>query len=490
MEVKRNEQGASGAYRAVAGLTGPQTSGTTWRGLPLVIGWLAWASIALVALAVSAASFTVLLGERSLEALFGEGVFTLNPELQDGFQRLGLSERVILAVDFSFRLVGIAVFSVLGAVIFLRKSRDWMTGLVSLMLVTLGAAWFAPIHVLSESSDAWENVVDALGGGVLSSPYFGRSVPGLLVFLFLCLFPDGRFVPRWAAGLVGAVVLEIVLWTLFPGSPFDVSTWPQALQPLWTLGIPLTGLLSQLYRYWVVSDAAQRRQTRLVVSALILMGAVPALLVVAPDLGEAMPWLTLVTPRVEALYELILLFVLAAVLLMLPFSIAVSVVRYRLWDIRVVINRALVYGALSGLVALVYLAGILVLGEALGRLIGTLPGSNIAVLACTVAVTLLFQPARRRLQAIVDRHFYRRKYDAARTLQSFAERLRDQVDLHALVQELLSVVQQTLQPAHVSLWLRDSSASEATARGAVSHTGSVDGSPRELTDDAPRGGRS
>jgi hypothetical protein len=139
---------------------------------------------------------------------------------------------------------------------------------------------------------------------------------------------------------------------------------------------------------------------------------------------------------------------------LIPVAAGVAILRYRLYDIDVVINRTLVYGTLTVLLAAVYFSGVATTQAIFRALTGQEQQPQLAIVVSTLVIAALFNPLRRRIQAFIDRRFYRRKYDARRTLEAFSAKLRDETDLEALNNELVGVVRETMQPSHVTLWLR------------------------------------
>jgi len=271
------------------------------------------------------------------------------------------------------------------------------------------------------------------------------------VTFLLLLFPDGRLLSRrwrvvaWCAGV--GIAGTFVLDGLQPGpipdypqikNPYGVESGVlDALQALTVLAL-LVGILGSALSL-ILRFRRARGEGRLQMKWLAFAGLVAAVTVPIGSVASDVVG--------DIAYVPIMLSVLG-----LPAATGVAILRYRLYDIDVVINRTLVYGALTATLALTYLGSVLLLELALS---GITEGSGLAVAASTLAVAALFRPARARIQEGVDRRFYRRKYDAQRTLEGFSARLRDQVDLAALSSDLSGVVRETLQPAHVTLWLRE-----------------------------------
>jgi hypothetical protein len=286
---------------------------------------------------------------------------------------------------------------------------------------------------------------------------------GLITYLIL-LFPDGKLPSmRWRplAWLSGAVIILVSLSTaLTPGrlpdlggvrNPFGLEEYPwvaEAAQGV-TLLLPLCILASalSLVLRFVRSGGEEREQIKWLAFAALVSGlgassvVIPSI-ILSNDAGGADPlWMNLLEDA-EALS-------LAGV----PVAVGIAILRYRLYDIDTIINRTLVYATLTASLALVYVGSVVSLQSVLRVLTGQ--ESTLAIVASTLLIAALFNPLRRRVQAFVDRSFYRRKYDARKTLEAFSAKLRDETDLDALNAEFVGAVRETMQPAHVGLWLRD-----------------------------------
>jgi hypothetical protein len=278
-----------------------------------------------------------------------------------------------------------------------------------------------------------------------------------LLGLSLLLFPDGRLPSRrWRPALWLAVIgmaFVVIGYAFRPGpldDPFATVTNPLGIRGTFEAMDAVTGL-GWLFMAVGVAVAAAAMVHRLRRSSgqehqqlkwIALAASVAGILVVADAASFFL--------SVEGISQLRIV-ALGLAFVGFPVAAGVAILRYRLYDIDVVINRTIVYGALTATLAATYLGSVLLLQLALG---GLTSDSSLAIAGSTLAVAAIFRPARTRIQEVVDRRFYRLRYDAARTLESFGSRLRDEVALDSLSSELCIVVSETMQPAHVSLWLR------------------------------------
>jgi hypothetical protein len=360
-------------------------------------------------------------------------------------------------------LLAFAAFMAVGAVIVAHRPGNavgWICSAIGLLTATgVVAAEYAAYVARTRPGSAPGVVLAAW----YNSWWWYPTLALVLVFTPL-LFPTGRLLSaRWrpvaAVAAVGTATI-IALSALQP--TFQDEDHP-IRNPIGLAGVPdpeagalgavlfgllllcsVAAVLSVVLRFRR-SRGVERQQLKWFTYAAALMGAFLLLSdYLFPQSGV-----------VEVLYGLAVALV--------PVAAGVAVLRYRLYDIDRLVNRTLVYGALTALLGAVYAGAVLVLGQLFGGVGGDPP--SLAVAGATLAVAALFQPARRRIQAVVDRRFNRRRYDAAETIQAFSTRLRDQIDLDTLSAELLAVVDQTMEPTRVSLWLRPSThRAPATAR--------------------------
>src|ERR671910_265195 len=412
----------------------------TLRGRWLLPDRVAWVAVAITALAIILFSIpssfehyqsvctaaSEVCAERAVDQATPEGVRALGD--------IGLSLRsyalLNVVVDKVFQLVWFA----LGALIFWRRSDDLMAVLVSVFLVSFGPVAVDPTaaNTLVSSQPAWW------------LPVHGVQIVGTVCsVLFFFLFPSGRFVPHWTRWLAVAFIVNDVPDVLFP-ELYSRSPSLETVSYLVFLGILVSMVWSQIYRFRRVSSPAQRQQTKWVVFGLTLgvAGTFPSQLPVDLSLVGGDTPLTLLLLNVG----------FALSFMLIPLSIGVAVLRSHLFDIDVVINRTLVYGSLTATLVALYFGGIVLLQQLFMAL--TSEQSTLAVVASTLLIAALFTPLRRRIQSFIDKRFYRRKYDARKTLEAFSQQLRNETDLKALRGDLVGVVRETMQPAHVSLWIR------------------------------------
>jgi hypothetical protein len=347
--------------------------------------------------------------------------------------------------------VGFGMFAVVGALLVAKRPGNpigWIMSATTLIAVVAALETYAA-YVMTTSGQP-----DALAviGAWANSWYWFALIA--LVFIYLpLLFPDGRLPSRrWlpfavlpGIGVAGIVVLGGLAETLRGQNvdyriqnPIGIEglAHVEDLPAFDTLGLGLLGIgtlgaVASVVVRFHRSRGIERQQLK-----WFLYAAAPIPYFPLSDYGPLI---------LDAL-------AFSWVLLGLPAAIGIAVLRYRLYDIDVVINRTLVYGALTATLALVYLGSVVGLQRLLSPVVGE--GNQLAVVASTLLIAALFGPLRRRVQSFIDRRFYRRKYDARKTLETFSARLREVSDLGGLSGELLAVVRETVQPEHASLWLR------------------------------------
>ena len=364
-------------------------------------------------------------------------------------------------VDAVFYLATVLTFSVVGAIIASRQPRNaigWLFCSVGLVMGINSLAGGYAEYRLSGGYGPWSLAETAA--------WFASWSWTILVYVptsfLLLLFPDGRLPsPRWrpvawcaALGLIGFIAGQAL-------QPGPLGDFPQIVNP-YGVESPILGAVAVagviLAAASMVASAVslivrtrragrvERQQIKwlayggtLVVSAVFASGVISTIW--SPDVGIAL---------------------ISLGLLAVPIFTGVAIARYRLYDIDIVINRTLVYGALTAALVAVYFGGVATLQALFRALTGQEQQPQLAIVVSTLVIAALFNPLRGRIQGFIDRRFYRKKYDAAKTLEAFSARLRDETDLQALNGELTRVVSETMQPSHVSLWLRPDTAAKGS----------------------------
>jgi hypothetical protein len=361
----------------------------------------------------------------------------LTLEAVQALQALGLSAGFYAAYTVTLEVVAALVYAAIGALIFSRKSDDRMALFAAFTLLTAGCAIFIAGSLADHATALWLPAACA--------NYLGQ----VSFVIFFYLFPDGRFVPRWTRWLAAASSVWWAVSILFPDIPLNFTTNGPAI-----LALVASLVVVQVYHYRRVSNVVQRQQTKWVVygfaMALVGFGGVLTLVALVPAIQQSGP-----------LGQMIGTGIITGFLLLIPLSISLAILRSHLWDIDIIIRRTLVYGALTLTLGLVYVGCIVVSRTLVAPYLG---GSELAIVASTLALATLFNPLRRRIQNLIDKRFYRRKYDAAKVLAAFGATVRDETDLERLSAAMLKVVDETMQPEFVSLWLREAPTSSTPNR--------------------------
>jgi hypothetical protein len=394
----------------------------------------------------------------SIPARYGElEAVARAPERTDGRALGGLLEAASSPDVYPLLVTGIEVsfvvaLLVVGLAIAWAKAGNWRNLFFSAVFITY-AVWVTPTLDALTGDPALKHLVSMV-----------QAVGLIFAIHFFLLFPDGRFTPRWTRVSSVFWIAYTLAWGISPDAwfslldPFDV---PFVIFATLMFGW-VTGLVAQAARYRSDSTPQQRRQTRWVI--LAVAGAVASYgAVYLPGVFIAERGV------VRVAYELFSVPVFWLLAMPMAFALGISMLRHQLFDFHTAIRRTLVYGSLTATLACAYLGMVTLLGRVLHPITGT---SDLAVAASTLTVAGLFTPARGRIQQVIDRRFYRNRYDADKAVDRFTMYLRDQVELASLERELIDVVHETMHPTAVSLSLIGSAASPDN-EGSVGSSSSV-----------------
>ena len=364
----------------------------------------------------------------------------LSPPEANALAALGISVHAYAVGVVLLEVICVVAFFVPAVVIFQQRSNDRVGLLVSTTGVLYATFITLPLDVLLDAHEPWRSLSSIV-----------QAAGWWCAVVFYYLVPTGRFVPGWTRPLAIASAVYAIIWGLSPGQPWNIANAFSLTYPWFPAHFVwfIAGVVAQIRRYRRERDPALRQQIQWVVYCLVIVVVVHFLSVVfrifVPQPGDLSTPILLYTFTLEPLILLVLLFV--------PGAVSFSILRYRLMDIDVVINRTIVYAALTAMLAAVYFGSVILL-QAVVRGFEPTADSPLVIVAATLGSAALFRPLRHRLQHVVDRRFYRRKYDVALTLQAFSAKLQEPVDLERLSSDLVQIVEETMQPAHASLWLR------------------------------------
>jgi hypothetical protein len=410
-----------------------------WRSIWPVLGRILW--VVIFAFCVWTMVRSVAPGYERLSTICIELPCPEDQLTPDGVAHLaalGLSVAFYAWYTLILTIIFALFYWVIGLVIFWQRADEPMALFTSLTLVLFGT--FAADLTTAADPDP----ISALIG------LFAVIISWIAIANLLYIFPDGRFVPGWTVLLsiiwLPLVVLPVLAVLYFPALlPYvDPSQWPPLIQILLPLVLLGGGVYAQIYRYRYVSSPAQRHQTKWVVFGLVV-GTTMLILLNDIPYSLAPHWME------NGTLTRLLSFSLSAVAVMLMgATITIAILRYRLWDIDVVIRRTLIYGLLSTTLALVYFGTVLLFESLRPTFWGE--HSQVETIVSTLLITGLVAPLRRMIQDAIDRRLYRRKYNAELVVATLGSRLQREVELERLRNALLHAVAETWQPAHVSFW--------------------------------------
>jgi hypothetical protein len=406
-----------------------------------ILRWLAIAGWGLIALAYLAFFATDLRLDFAQLQSACQGpncnYLAISPAEVETLAAWGLSLRAFALIMTGMTLASASVWCFLSGLILWRQGSTRIGWAVSIALLVI---------VVTMISDP-DNLADNLPALFIPSVILSQLGYAVLL-LFLYLFPNGRFYPRWAFVPLGLSYVSFSIFGL--GLAGLIALPPGVFEAFVLVAISVFSLTIgfQILRYRRVSTALERQQTKWVVLGIatlalgflvwmLLFGGVLAIPAGPPRLLATLGGWPLTLAATSGL----------------PVTMAIAIVRYRLWEIDLVIRRTLSYSALSAVLVSFYLGSVLVLQSTFQALTGQRQGELVTVLS-TLAIAGLFGPVQRRVQDSIDRRFFRRKYDAARTLAAFGTALRDETDMARLSERLCGAVEDTMQPASVTLWLR------------------------------------
>ena len=357
----------------------------------------------------------------------------LTPVKQTALQAAGISWPAYVNFRMAWIIGGMILWSGLGLFIAIRRPENPAALLVAMMLVLFYAT--NPSSVLASAGTSWSQAA---------------SIVNYLTFISIIIvwyvFPNGRFVPRWT----------IVPFFLFPALLIAgiLDRVPEGAGTIILVGLVGSMIGAQIYRYLKISGLEERRQTRWVVYGLMIT-FVGTFVLSSFETSATLTGGSLALLR-DGLLDVFTL--------LLPLTLAISVLRYRLYNIDVIIRKTLIYTTLTVLLALVYFGGVVILQEILAPLTGQ-GNSPLVIVLTTLGVAALFTPLRRRVQEAIDRRFFRRKYQAEQVLADFARTARDEPNLEALTGELERVVRETMQPERIDLWIRPIDGTSHSGKG-------------------------